>query len=123
VKKDADTTNPLVYDGQKLVPSVTRVFSASKDLFVFLKAYERVETSPPQPLVAFVSFYRGEVKAFETAPLAQTELPDPKTKAIPLRFAVPLQNLPPGQYDCQVSVLSPAGQKVAFWRASIVVVP
>jgi hypothetical protein len=122
VKKDADAANPLVYDGQKLVPSVTRVFSASKDLFVFLQAYDRTDASP-QPLVAFVSFYRGETKAFETAPLAQAEPADSRTKAIPLRFAVPLQNLPPGQYDCQVSVLNAGAQKVAFWRASIVVVP
>ena len=28
-----------------------------------------------------------------------------------------------GRYDCQVTVLDPSGQKVAFWRAPIVVVP
>ena len=122
VKKDSDWANPLVYDGQKLVPSVTRVFSASRDLYVFLQAYERSEASA-QPLVAFVSFYRGETKAFETSPVVQTDPPDPKTKAIPLRFAVPLQDLVPGRYDCQVTVLNADAQKVAFWRASVVVVP
>ena len=48
---------------------MTRVFSKSRDLYVFLQAYERGATTT-QPLVAFVSFYRGDVKAFETAPLA-----------------------------------------------------
>ena len=67
----ADAANPLVYEGQKLIPSVTRVFSKSRDLYVFLQAYQR-STSGTQPLVAFVSFYRGDVKAFETAPLALT---------------------------------------------------
>ena len=33
--------NPLVCDGQKLMPSVTRVFSRSRDMYVFLQAYER----------------------------------------------------------------------------------
>ena len=33
--------NPLVFDGQKLMPSVTRVFSKSRDLYVFLQAYQR----------------------------------------------------------------------------------
>ena len=42
------------YDGQKLMPSVTRVFSKSRDLYVFLQAYERGATTT-QPLVAFVS--------------------------------------------------------------------
>ena len=37
----AQFTNPLVYDGQKLIPSVTRVFSRSRDMYVFLQAYER----------------------------------------------------------------------------------
>jgi len=117
-----DVVNPLVFEGQKLMPSVTRVFSKSRDLFVFLQAYQRGATTA-QPLVAFVSFYRGEVKAFETAPLAVSEGLDPKTKAVPLRFSVPLEPVAPGRYDCQVTVLDPTGQKVAFWRAPIVVVP
>ena len=61
-KTDSDknvSANPLVYDGQKLIPSVTRVFSKSRDLYVFLQAYERGATTT-QPLVAFVTFYRGE---------------------------------------------------------------
>ena len=40
---------PLVFDGQKLIPSVTRVFSKSRDLFVFLQAYQRGATTT-QPL-------------------------------------------------------------------------
>ena len=118
----AQAASPLMFDGHKLVPSVTRVFSKTKDLFVFLQAYERKYESM-QPLVAYVTFYRGEEKAFETKPLAITEGIDPKTKAIPMRFTVPLQDLPPGRYDVQVSVLEPQGQKSAFWQAPIVVVP
>jgi hypothetical protein len=63
------------------------------------------------------------VKAFETAPLQITEGLDPKSKALPLKFSVPLGKLAPGRYTCQVSVLDPAGQKFAFWRAPMVVVP
>jgi VWFA-related protein len=118
----AQAASPLMFDGHKLVPSVTRVFSKTKDLFVFLQAYERKYESM-QPLVAFVTFYRGEEKAFETKPLAITEGIDPKSKAIPMRFTVPLQDLPPGRYEVQVSVLEPQGQKSAFWQAPIVVVP
>jgi ferredoxin len=121
-KNAALQVNPLVYDGQKLIPSVTRVFSKSRDMYVFLQAYERGATTT-QPLVAFVTFYRGEVKALETAPLPVTEGLDPRSKAVPLRFALPLESLATGRYDCQVTVLDPAGQKVAFWRAPVVLVP
>ena len=120
-KTDAEAVNPLVYGGQKLVPSVTRVFSRARDLYVFVQAYERNQTST-QPLVAFVSFYRGDVKAFETTPLAVTDGLDPKTKAVPLRFNLSLENLSTGPYDCQVTVLDPSAQKIAVWRAPIVVI-
>ncbi|MBI4266638.1 MAG: VWA domain-containing protein [Acidobacteria bacterium] len=118
----ARAASPLVYDGQKLVPSVTRVFSQGRDLYVFLQAYQR-EATTTQPLVAFVSFYRGVEKVLETAPVAVTDGLDPRSKAVPLRFSVPLSGLPPGQYECQVTVLEPGGQKAAFWRAPIAVVP
>jgi hypothetical protein len=42
---------------------------------------------------------------------------------VPLRFSVPLEGLETGRYDCQVTVLDPAGQKVAFWRAPVMLVP
>jgi hypothetical protein len=48
---------------------------------------------------------------------------DPRTKAVPLRFVLPLDALTPGRYECQVTVLDSTAQKVAFWRAPIVVIP
>jgi VWFA-related protein len=121
-KLATESVNPLVHDGQKLMPSVTRVFSKSRDLYVFLQAYERGATTT-QPLVAFVSFYRGNVKAFETAPLAVDDGLDLKSKSVPLRFSLRLESVAPGRYDCQVTVLDPTGQKAAFWRAPVMVVP
>jgi VWFA-related protein len=117
-----DSVNPLVSDGQRLMPSVTRVFSRGRDLYVFLQAYQR-NASTIQPLVAFVTFYRDGVKSFETAPLAVTEGYDPRTKALPLRFSLSLTTLPTGRYDCQLTVIDPAGQKATFWQAPIVLVP
>ena len=73
--------------------------------------------------MAFVTFYKGDVKALETAPLPVVDGLDARSKAVPLRFSVPLGELATGRYDCQVTVLDPAGQKVAFWRAPVVLVP
>jgi hypothetical protein len=121
-KVDATAVNPLVHDGQKLFPSVTRVFSVSRDMNVYLQAYERTATTTTQPLVAFVSFYQGDVKAFETAPIPVVDGLNERSKAVPIRISVPLQSLRPGRYDCQVTVLEPASQKIAFWRAPVVIV-
>jgi hypothetical protein len=101
---------------------VTRVFHKNRDMFVYLQAYQRTATTT-QPLVAFVTFYRGQTKAFETPALPVTDGLDAKTKAVPLRFSVPLEKLEPGRYDCQVTVLDPTGQKAAFWQAPVMLVP
>jgi VWFA-related protein len=121
-KDKSAVVNPLIQDGQKLIPSVTRVFSTTRDLYVYLQAYERGATST-QPLVAFVTFYRGQTKSFETPPLPVTDGLDAKSKAVPLRFSIPLSKLPPGEYNCQVTVLDPGGQKAAFWQAPVMLVP
>jgi hypothetical protein len=118
----ADAANPMITDGQKLIPSVTRVFSKSRDMYVYLQAYERGATAT-LPLVAFVTFYRGQTKAFETSPVAVTEGLDLKTKAVPLRFDLALDKLQPGEYNCQVTVLDTTGQKAAFWQGPIMLVP
>ena len=112
----------MIQDGQKLFPSVTRVFSKNKDMYVYLQAYE--PTAPAiQPLVAFVTFYRGQVKAFETAPLPVTEGMNNKLKTVPLRFSLALSNLPTGKYNCQVTVIDPTSQKATFWQAPVMLVP
>ena len=111
--------NPLVDGGQKLVPSVTRVFNRNQELYVFLEAYEP-EAAVTQPLVASVAFYRGKTKAFESAPLEVSQGLNEKSKALPLRFSLPLEKLRPGRYTCQVTVLDPTARKFAFWRAPMV---
>lgn len=118
----AQAANPLVIEGQTLVPSVTRVFSKSRDMYVYLQAYERNATTT-QPMVAFVTFYRGQTKAFETTPLQVVDGLDAKSKALPIKFSLSLSKLPPGEYTCQVTVLDPTGQKAAFWQAPVMLIP
>jgi len=114
--------HPLIQDGVKLIPSITRVFRTGQDLYVYLEAYEPAATAT-QPVIAAVSFYRGKAKAFESEPLRVTQGLNAKTKAVPLRFSLPLAKLRPGRYTCQVSVFDPAVQKFAFWRAPIAILP
>ncbi len=120
--KKLDAANPLIEQGKKLIPSVTNIFNKGQDMYVYLQAYEPAADST-QPLVATVSFIRGKVKAFETLPLQVTDGLDAKSKALPLKFQVPLSKLAAGQYTCQVSVIDPNGHKFAFWRAPVMLVP
>jgi hypothetical protein len=115
-KGKGEITNPLVRDGRKLIPSVTRVFNRGRSMYVYLQAY-----ASAAPVVAFVTLYQGDKKFIETPPLAVTDSLQNTLKTVPLEFSVPLNKLPPGRYDCQVSIVDPTGQKAAFWQAPVMV--
>jgi hypothetical protein len=38
-------------------------------------------------------------------------------------MSVPLGNMSPGPYECQVTVLRPGRLNAAFWRGAILIVP
>jgi VWFA-related protein len=113
--------DPLVVNGEKLIPSVTRVFNKGRSLYVYLQAYQQGATAVT-PLIGFVSFYQGGTKVYETQPMEVTPNPNTRLQIAPMNFTVDLSPLPPGKYDCQVTVLDPAGQKGAFWQAPILLV-
>ena len=121
-KNTATSVNPLIQTGQKLIPSVTRVFSRSRDIYIYLQAY-RLGASTARPLFVFVTFYRGQTKALETLPLAVTETIENRLRTVPLQLHVSVNYLQPGRYTCQVSILDPASQKAVFWQAPIMLVP
>jgi VWFA-related protein len=121
-KDRSETANPLVRDGQKLIPSVTRVFSKAREMYVYLQAYEPY-AADAQPVVAFVGLYSGQKKAFESQPVEVRSTSASRLKTTPIQFSIVLADLAPGKYDCQVTVLDPAGQKAAFWQAPVVIVP
>ena len=120
-KDRAEAANPLVQNGQKLIPSVTRVFRKDQSLYVYLEAYEQGESI--QPLIAFVTLYRGDAKAFESQPIKFAQGSNKRLKIIPLQFSLGLTNLAPDKYNCQVSILDPSGRKAAFWQAPILLAP
>ncbi|MBL8214862.1 MAG: VWA domain-containing protein, partial [Bryobacterales bacterium] len=117
-KPQTQSQHPLVHEGQKLIPSVTRVFRRDKEMLVFLQAYQP-DAAAPAPLYAYVSLYRDGVKALETRPLAAAEFDSTRLRTAPLRFRVPLDGLGAGEYQCQVTVLDPATRRVNYWQTTI----
>jgi VWFA-related protein len=116
----SDVGNPLVFEGEKLVPAVGRTFRAAQPLYLVVEAYER-GARDLRPLVAFAAFYRDGVKALETEPVGVDESWDAASGTVPIRLTLSLVSLPPGAYECQVTVLDPAGGRAAFWRAPMTV--
>jgi VWFA-related protein len=125
-----DSVNPLVQDGKKLIPSVTRVFSTTRQVYVYFQAYKQSTAAEPaapsasaQPLFAFVTLYREGKQVFETPPAAIVPNAASRLGTMPLTFNLGLNAVDPGKYDCQVTILDPATKKANFWRAPILLVP
>lgn len=129
VKNDA--ANPLVEDGQKLIPSVTRVFKTDKELYVFLQAYTAAATSPGstatvrqnKPVVGYVSLYSRGQLVFTSKPLAATPLPNTRLGVTPFSFTLSLVALKAANYQCQVTLLDAEQHRVAFWQGPMKVIP
>ena len=130
----AEAVNPLVQDGKKIIPSVTRVITIGHKLYVYFQAYKEkrqeadtpapaAKTEKASPLYAFVTLYRDGKKIYETQPTAITPDAGNNFGKMPFSFDIDTDALPGGQYDCQITVLDPATQKSAFWRAPVMLVP
>ena len=125
-KQKEAAVNPLVQDGKKLVPSVTRVFSTTHEMYVYLQAYKQsLPGGPPAslPLFAYVSLYLGDTKVFETPPAAVAPSAASRLGTMPFSFSLGIDRLIAGNYDCQITILDPTTQKATFWRTPIRIVP
>lgn len=91
-------------------------------MFVYLQAYQQ-GASEPQPVMAFVTFYRGPSKVFETPLMRASEGLNNRLNTIPLKLRFAIDRLEPGEYTCQTTVLHPDGRKAAFWRTQVMVIP
>jgi VWFA-related protein len=117
--------NPLIQEGQKLVPSITHVFRKDQNLYVYFEVYDpSADPDAKTPSVAAnLSFYQGRVKAFESAPVRLTQLAASRSSTLPIQFQLPLAKLGPGKYTCQVSVVDELGRKFSFARTPLVLLP
>ena len=109
--------HPLVTDGQKMLPSITRVFRRDQTLYVYLEVYDpRFDSVRGLGIIAELDLFTGSRTA-SSAGVSQIQVPRPGVAA--LSFAVPLANLQPGDYLAQVSVMDELGLRFVFRRNSI----
>jgi VWFA-related protein len=120
----ATAANPLIVDGKKMIPSVTRVFAKDRALYVYLQEYQETAPgaaapAPARPLVAYVGLYRDHAKVYETQPQAVAPGATAKLAVMPVTFDLSVGALAEGEYDCQVTVLDPTDGKATFWQGTI----
>ncbi len=130
-KKDAG--NPLVHNGEVVVPSVTRVFSANQHLYLYYEVYDAGKETAPAAgngakgekagvrVMTNVAFFQGDAKTYETPVVRSQEVTVPGRKAVVFQLDVPLSQLKPGFYNCQINVIDDAAGRFVFPRLAMLI--
>ena len=125
--KKTVNSNPLIADEQKVIPSVTKVFRRSQNLYVTFDVYDAApdpENVRARKVNVTMSLFNAKgVKTFEAGPIAATELATTRPNAVPVQLQVPLKGVAPGRYICQISVIDEVGRKFAFPRTAMAIEP
>ena len=123
-KRDGD---PLVRDGSEVIPSVTRVFSNGQHLYLYYEVYDPAHDGTGKAnktdirLLTSVSFFQGKAKTYETPLVEAKQLNAQNRHAAVFQLDVPLAQLKPGFYTCQVNVVDDAAGKFLFPRVAMMV--
>ena len=137
--KDKNSANPLDRDGVQWVPNVAHVFRQNQHLYLLYEVYDpthqkdgpapavspglgRREEGPVRVLTS-MELLSGGVKVYETPVVTATSLNQPQRGAVAFQFDVPLTDLKPGTYVCQINVIDDAGGSFSFPRVAVRVLP
>ena len=101
--------HPLVRDGQKILPSVTRVFRPGQTLTLFAEVYPASTVG----WAATASFFRGGRRVLQTKPVVAA--------GNRILIETALAGLTPGEYTVQVNVVDAQRQRFAFGRSAMVI--
>ena len=131
-------SNPLVRDGLAWVPNVAHVFRQDQHLYFLYEVYdpsrEKEEGNAAQPaaspgltrrrsgavrVLTSIEFMSGGVKVYETPLVEADAINTPERGAVTFQFDVPLTQLKPGVYVCQVNVIDDAGGSFSFPRMAM----
>jgi hypothetical protein len=103
-----------------VVPNVAHVFTSDRPLYLYYEVYDPAH-KPAMRLLTSIQFFAGKVKTYETPLVEAKEVNTPQRKAATFQIEVPLSNLRPGWYTCQVNVVDDAGGTFAFPRLPLVI--
>ena len=127
--------NPLVQDGVEWIPNVPHVFRQDQHLYFLYEVYDATRPksaaapadSPgltrreggPVRVLTNIEFLLNGVKVYETPLVEATAVNIPERGAVAFHFDVPLAQLKPGMYVCQVNVIDDAGGSFSFPRLAL----
>ena len=131
------TVSPLVRDGQEWIPNIPHVFRQDQHLYFLYEVYDPAhqKSDAPAPatgpglerrapiggirVLTSIEFILNGTKVYETPQVEATAINSPDRGAVAFQFDVPLTDLKPGTYVCQVTVVDDAGGSFSFPRMAL----
>ena len=130
-----NSNNLLVRDGLEWVPNVAHVFRQDQHLYFLYEVYDPTKqkgaaepaAAPGQGkreggsvhVLTSIEFLNGGTKVYETPLVTANAINVPERDAVAFQFDVPLAQLKPGTYVCQVNVIDDAGGSFSFPRMAL----
>ncbi len=133
--------NPLIRDGVQWIPNIPHVFRQDQHLYFLYEVYDPAHeknSTPDAPtgpglsrrpslsgvrVLTSIEFMLDGAKVYETPVVQATAINSPDKGAVAFQFDVPLAQLKPGNYVCQVNVIDDAGDSFSFPRMAVRVTP
>ena len=120
--KDAKLkSSPLDVGGERIIPSVTRVFKGEQTLYVFFQAYAP-QRADANSLRAGLIFFRNGQRLSDTPMVSPTEYNE-KSRTASFRLSLPLSALSAGRYTVQAVVVDAGTSYAAFARNYFALLP
>jgi len=138
--------NPLIRDQMELVPNITHVFAPDQHLYLQYEVYDAakgknpganghhggqngtaqdVPAAKPQKdsirVFTSIEFLQGATKIYESKPVVANEVTAPDRKAVIFQMDLPLEELKPGLYLCQVNVIDDLAGSFSFPRFPVLI--
>jgi VWFA-related protein len=107
-------SSPLDLGGERIIPSVTRVFTGEQTLYIFFQAYIP-QKADANSIRAGLVFFRNGLRLTDTPMVGATEY-DEKSRTASFRLSIPLTDLATGRYTVQAVVVDAGTNYAAFAR-------
>lgn len=142
------SNDPLISDGVEWIPNVPHVFQQGQHMFLLYQVYDPARAQAGESasgqaqhgragmknrdgdaggssirVLTNLELMDNSVKALETPLVAATRLNLPQQNGVGFVVDVPLANLAPGIYTCQVNVIDDAAGSFSFPRLALLVRP
>jgi VWFA-related protein len=140
-----DPADPLSLNGQSWIPNIAHVFRPDQHLYLLYNVYDPTRSTAAGTtkvgapsstqsgavgsgnlsgtirVLTSIEFLSGSTKVFETPQVEATQLTNPATGDLAFQFDLPLTDLKPGLYICQINVVDDVGGSFSFPRTALLI--